>query len=211
MDLLLPICYAGPIPYYALQLKHQAIFENAEHFQKQTFRNRMIISGPNGNQNLIVPVKHKGQHLRINEVEIANNENWQNIHWRSLESCYRSSPYFEFYEDQLKPLYEKEYSLLWDFNMDMHLLILELLQIHQDTRFTDTYEKSPADKLDLRGVFSSKSGMALYNVTPYLQTFPTEGSLEHNSILDLLFNLGPESRAYLHQLKPANTLINEEV
>lgn len=211
MDLLLPICYGGPIPYYALQLHHNVIFENAEHFQKQTFRNRMIISGPHGNQNLIIPVRHKGQHVNITEVEIANNENWQNIHWRSLESCYRSSPYFEFYEDHFRPLYENKYGLLWELNMDMHKLILELLQIKQDITFTGIFEKSPANKLDLRNIFSGKSGEALYHVTPYLQTFPTKGSLAHNSILDLLFNLGPESRSYLSQLNPANTLINEKV
>ena len=119
MNIILQSVYAGNVNYYAAILKSEnVIVDINEHFLKQSYRNRCVIAGANGPLNLIVPVKRKTGRVKLKDVEIDYSENWQKIHWKSIESAYRTSPYFEFYEDRFKALYfSKEFKLLMNWNL----------------------------------------------------------------------------------------------
>jgi hypothetical protein len=191
-----PIFYAGNISYFQelAAVKLGVIFETKEFFPKQTYRNRLEILGPNGHQKLVIPTEKTGERRRMEDVRICYAENWQKIHWKSLEAAYRRSPYFEYYEHRLQPFYKrKDFVLLSVFNLEMQQLLLELLGLECQYEKTLQYEESY--DLDFRNHdFSSLK----LNTTTYLQVFsdrhPFHGNL---SILDALFNLGPEAKKLL--------------
>jgi len=125
-NILLPLVYAGNVFYYR-QLKNNASvqFEVYEHYIKQTYRSRCSIYGANGKLDLIIPVeKGKQGHRPMKEVKISYTERWQRIHWKSLESAYRTSPYFEYYEHEIFPFYEKRTEYLVDFNQELNEKLL---------------------------------------------------------------------------------------
>ncbi|MBK8584029.1 MAG: WbqC family protein [Bacteroidetes bacterium] len=109
MSLLFSTAYLPPASYILQAIKAGSItIEAHEHFVKQSYRSRCSIYGPNGKQDLIIPIVHeKLYEIPIKEVKIANDSRWQKIHWRSIEAAYKNSPYFEFYEDSFRPYYEK--------------------------------------------------------------------------------------------------------
>lgn len=192
---------------------NEAIIELFEHFIKQTYRNRCSIYGANGKLDLIVPVeKSKGSERKImKDCRISYSDPWQKLHWRSLESAYRRSPYFEYYEDGLAPFYEKKVEFLVDWNEMLQEKICELLQ--QDLRWkkTEKYEEENPDSMDLRGSFDpnkmQNAGIEIAAVAralprndfeSYVQVFGTRYGFIHDlSIVDLLFNTGPEASQYL--------------
>ncbi|NJW55298.1 WbqC family protein, partial [Salinimicrobium sp. CDJ15-91] len=103
----------------ALVKAKEVVFENEDNYQKQTYRNRMYIYGANGKLSLNVPIKHTGNksnHQKYRDVRIENDFPWQKQHWRSLETVYRTSPFFEFYEDDFRPVYDQKFEFLIDFN-----------------------------------------------------------------------------------------------
>ncbi len=197
MNAIFPIVYAGNINYFS-QLKNCSapLFDLHEHFIKQTYRNRCSIYGANGKLDLIIPVeKGKEGHRAMKDVKISYAQDWQKLHWRSLESAYRSSPYFEYYEHNFIAFYEEKTESLTDFNLKMHGLLCKLLDIETKTDLTTAYvlngiedKRALADPLvKLNSKFNS-----------YTQVFETRhGFIENLSVLDLLFNCGPESSAYL--------------
>ncbi|WP_209310152.1 WbqC family protein, partial [Salinimicrobium oceani] len=112
--------YFGPVSQYVALVKaKEVVFENEDNYQKQTYRNRMYIYGANGKLSLNVPIKHTGNksnHQKYRDVRIENDFPWQKQHWRSLETVYRTSPFFEFYEDDFRPVYDQKFEFLIDFN-----------------------------------------------------------------------------------------------
>lgn len=201
---LFPTAYFGNLHYYASLLKDTGhVLETHENWQKQTYRNRMVILGANGPLNLIVPIQHsKKARQLISAIRISNDEDWQTLHWRSLEAAYRSSPYFEYYEDQLEPMFKAEAAALLEFNLNCHRLVCELLKIDDPlAEHTSSYMADPEGLNDLRHAFSPKSKPTV-DFPPYIQVFADRHPFTPNlSILDLLFNEGPNSAAYLRGLE----------
>ena len=147
MSSIFSIAYLPPISYIASLISslgggQVVILEKHEHYIKQTYRNRALIYSPNGILPLIIPVEHNDLYkISIKEVRISYEINWQKIHWRTITSCYRNSPYFEFFEDQLKPFYENKIDTLFEFNLSLIEKIFRLLQINFQLKFTTLYEK----------------------------------------------------------------------
>src|SRR5690606_36442920 len=154
------------------QLKqHQAghiELEQFEHFPKQTYRNRMSIYSPNGKLDLSIPVKKgSNQHTPMRDVRISYEANWQRLHWRSLQTCYRNSSFFEFYEDDFALFFERKTEFLMDHNIALLELCLKVLKVQSSYRLTEEYHAQPAEFDDLRSSFSPKGSEALLPQKPY--------------------------------------------
>ena len=194
---LLSTAYLAPIKYYAILLQHpDCSIELHEHFVKQSIRNRCDIYGANGKLQLTIPKQRKGSDKTIiKEIQISYRESWQKEHWNAIVSSYNSSPYFEYYQDELQPFFEQEEMLLIDFNNKLQVVILKLLQEEKDVKTTIEYLHK-GDFSDLRN-----HKWNLGKQEKYDQVFMEKhGFIANLSILDLLFNLGPESADYLHNL-----------
>ena len=186
--------YAGNLDFYSCLLKADQIsIDVHENYVKQSYRNRCEIYGANGKLALIIPITRSSSNP-MKEVKIDYDQNWQKIHWKSLESSYRSSPYFEFYEDKFIHLYEqKNIHYLVDFNMELLNIFLKLLDLDIELSYTDSYEKEIKNKLDLRSLIHPKMGTSqYYNENKYIQVFEEKmGFIPNLSIYDLVFNEGP--------------------
>jgi hypothetical protein len=172
-------------------------FEVEDNFQKQTNRNRTYIYSPNGLQLLNVPVKHtKQKHQRIKEVKIENDFDWQKQHFKSLEAAYRTSPFFEYFEDECRPLFEKPQTFLMDLNMETMAVVSKCLKLEFDYDETAEYFHQVDDKSDFRNLVNGKKDTSVFE--SYTQVFGDKhGYLNNLSILDLLFNEGRYALDYL--------------
>ncbi len=191
-------CYLPPIEFfYYLVQENNAIIDVNENFVKQTFRNRCSILSPNGKLDLIIPLLKKGKQTKIKAIKIAYYENWQKTHWKSIEAAYRSSPYFEYYEDDFKPLFLNEKpTYLIDFNLKLITKIIELIGIPVELVISEKYIDKEETKADYR--FISPKNKSNLTFEEYIQVFSSNtGFYENLSILDLLFNEGPNSKNYL--------------
>jgi hypothetical protein len=199
---LFPLFYLGTIEYYAELIKHKSIvFEQFENFPKQTYRSRCEIAGPNGRQKLMLPVlKIRSTQLAKN-AKISNTDDWQKIHWKSLEAAYRASPYFEYYENEFHPFYHEKYVSVFEFNLALHQVIIRLLQVENSYTLSTAY--TAAEDTDYRDCFSCKkeSPNTKLKDNSYIQVFTDRLPFLHNlSILDLLFNEGPNAVGYLKRI-----------
>ena len=194
---LLSTAYLAPISYYAILLQDpNCRIELHEHFIKQSIRNRCDIYGANGKLRLSIPKQRKGSSKTIIEnLKISYRNNWQKQHWNAIESAYNSSPFFEYYKDDLKPFFEEKEEYLVNFNSKLQNAILSMLQQENIIKNTTEYLHK-GDFFDLRN-YTWK----LKNQEKYDQVFmENQGFIPNLSILDLLFNLGPESIDYLQNL-----------
>jgi hypothetical protein len=208
--LIMPSCYFGSIAYYAVLAKHPVVIDLNENYRKQTYRTRCDIYGANGRLSLSVPVvRPHMQKTPVKEIALRYDEEWRNIHWRSLTSAYRRSPYFEYYEDLIAPIFEAKYSSLRELNEAAHLFVCDALQMRFDITSADEYVEQGTD---FRGEFKpSKNSVNLKAIQRYFQVFEEkEGFLPNLSILDLIFNQGPESVAYLQTLSLDTIFINNK-
>ncbi len=195
--ILHPTYFPPVIQYVVMAKTGTVILEREDHYQKQTYRNRCYIYGANGKQLLTVPVIHvKGLgHQKSKDIQIDNSFNWQKNHLRSIQTAYRSSPFFEYYEDELMPVFEKKYKFLLDLNLETEQFISELLFLELSRDFTTEYEENHAD--DFRYLVNAKSKKE-FLLRPYQQVFTDKhGFLSNLSILDLLFNEGTNALTYL--------------
>ena len=200
---LLPSSYLAPIGYYAFLLqKPNCEIEQYEHFVKQSIRNRCTIYGANGKLTLSVPKQRKSSSKTImKELQISYDSPWQELHWKSITSAYRSSAYFEFYEDFFVPFYTKKEKYLFDFNLKLQKIVFKCLQVEDTSTLSNSYHKE-SDKIDLR-----KSVFKISKPIQYRQVFESNFNFIANlSIIDLLFNLGPESADYLLNLDVNNVI-----
>lgn len=199
--ILLPIFYLPPISWFSVFLnnENEISLEQFENFPKQTYRNRAAVYGANGKLPLIIPIKHTGKR-EIKDIEISFAEDWQKLHWKSIKTAYQSTPYFEFYEDRLKGIYEEKVLSLKDFNLKVLRIILDILKIGKEYELTNEYLKNP-DVQDYREKFSAKSESE-YEMKEYYQSFSDKnGFIKDLSILDLICNIGPESLTYIRNIK----------
>jgi hypothetical protein len=208
--IILPSAYAAPVPYYAHLYAHpESQIEHCEHYIKQTIRNRCWIAGPNGAEMLTIPVEksEKGKML-MRDVKISDHGHWRHQHWNALQSYYERSPFFDYYADSLRPFYEHEITFLTDFNEGLQRTILELLDLNAAFTTTTQYEGREAYDIDLRNFpnLQNAASAAVWNAKPYYQVFAHKhGFIPHLSILDLLFNMGPETRLVLKDFELQTT------
>jgi hypothetical protein len=197
---LLPMFYLPPVQYFSILNKHRndTLIEKHEHFPKQTYRNRAHIYSPDGLLALVVPVvKGSKVHTPVKDVKISYEFNWQRLHWMSLQSCYRRSAYFEFYEDELARFYEERFNYLFDYNEQLLDTILKFSKLKVDLQYTTEYKRSYDVIADHRNTIHPKKDHA-FEQKPYYQVFEErKGFLPDLSIIDLLFNQGPQTLNYL--------------
>lgn len=174
-------------------------FEMEDNFQKQTNRNRMYIYSPNGIQLLNVPIKHnKERHQRMKEVKIENDFDWQKQHFKSLEAAYRTSPFFEYFEDDISPIFQKKHTFLIDLNLETMAIVSKCLRLEFDYDKTTEYFHEVNNKTDFRNLINGKKDRALFQ--SYTQVFGEKhGWINNLSILDLLFNEGKYALEYLNK------------
>ena len=199
MDILLHPTYFPSLSHFVAISKADSVtFEVEDNYQKQTYRNRTYIYGANGKLLLNIPVKHSHKNRqKYKDVKIANDENWQDLHWKSLESAYRTSPYFEYYEDEFKPLFEKNHKFVLDYNFECLELVLECLQLDLNYFKTAEYSKNASPLTDYRNLVNARKEPS-FLFDKYTQVFGVKyGFISNLSILDLLFNEGTNALSYL--------------
>lgn len=198
----LSTAYLAPIQYYCKLLDYQAVcIEKEENYLKQTYRNRCVIAAANGPLALSVPIE-KPETLKCltKDIRISDHGNWRHLHWNALISAYGTSPYFEYYQDDFQPFYERKYDFLFDFNEQLRELVCELLDLQPNISYTEVY--TPDIAYDFREVISPKAKAEDTDFKPmsYYQVFEEKfGFLPNLSIADLLFNMGPEGLLILQQ------------
>ena len=197
---MMPVFYMPPLSWFAEFLKRdtEVVLEQYESFPKQTYRNRANIYGANGKLSLIIPIQHSEDKLYKN-TQVSNAVKWQAQHWKSIESAYKGSPYFDYYEYKLKALFTKEVGSLLEFNLRFLDVVLSILKTDKTYQLSEDYMVD-FDGIDLRNGFSTKESNQLI-IAEYYQTFSEKhGFIPDLSILDLICNNGPESATYLKSL-----------
>ncbi|GGZ78537.1 WbqC family protein [Algibacter mikhailovii] len=193
-----PTYFPSIAHYVAMANTDEVCFETDDNFLKQTYRNRCYIYGANGKMGLNIPVIHSQKNRqKYKDVKIFNDDNWQSNHWKSLLSAYRTSPFFEYYEDDLKPLFHEKADYILDFNFKCLEVINACLQLEVKASKTRQYNKDIVDKTDFRFLVHAKKEVN-QAFEKYTQVFSNKhGYISNLSILDLLFNEGPNSLNYL--------------
>ena len=200
MNILLHPTYFPSISHFAAMAQSENItFEIEDNFQKQTNRNRAYIYSPNGIQLLNIPVKHsKESHQKTKDIRIETEFDWQKQHFKSLEAAYRSSPFFEFFEDDLRPFFEKKQEFLLDLNFEALEVVSKCLRMKMTYTTTTEYfhEVDTTVITDYRTLVNGKKDLSIFE--NYTQVFDDKhGFINNLSMLDLLFNEGKYAMDYL--------------
>ncbi|NQZ44918.1 MAG: WbqC family protein [Flavobacteriaceae bacterium] len=201
--LLHPVYFPNLVTAKALTMA-DVVWENEDNFQKQTYRNRCYICTDQGKHMLNVPIQHVGGsdgRQKYKEVRIDHSERWQLRHWRTLQTAYRTSAFFEFYEDDLAPIFERRFEFLIDLNFATLEFITSSLGLEMPTSKTQQYDPRPTGVTDLRHLAIAK-GEKSWATEPYFQVFgDRHGFIGNLSVLDLLFNEGSNALTYLENQK----------
>ncbi len=198
--------YFPNIASFVAMIKNEDVhFEVCDNYQKQTYRNRSNIYGAQGKLGLTVPVNYTQKNRQLyRDVKISYDTNWQAIHWKSLESAYKMSPFFEFYQDDLKPLFFKKEPFVMAFNLQCFQVVCECLELNISIKKTNYFEKDLKNFRDYRSLINIKKESP-QTFQKYTQVFTQKhGFISNLSILDLLFNEGPNAVLYLE----TQTLVN---
>ncbi|MEZ4774850.1 MAG: WbqC family protein [Bacteroidia bacterium] len=195
-----PICYFPPVSWFAAAIREKNLtVEVWQHFRKQQYTNRAFIRVANRTLPLTIPVERRGDKVPIREKKISQAEPWAGNHWRTLVNAYRNAPYFEFYESRLEKFFQQEFIYLTDLLTASLDLSQEILGIELNISYTEAYFPEAHYGRDFRQSFdpSLQTLPEWFLVVPYTQVF--DGFVPGLSILDMAFNLGPESRLFLRQ------------
>lgn len=190
--------YLAPVEYYArLYSCEKAYIEQHDHYIKQTYRNRCVIAATDGPLTLSIPTeKPSSPKCAMKDIRISDHGNWRHLHVNALESAYRNSPFYEYYEDDFKPFYEQKHEFLFDFNEALQSLVCQLIDMHPHTERTSEYKLDfESNEVDFReSIHPKKESAEGFKANSYYQVFEARhGFLPNLSIVDLLFNMGPES------------------
>lgn len=214
VDLVLPTAYFPPTSYMAAIVAHahgvsrgqggRVLIEQWESYHKQTLRNRCRIDSPTGALTLTIPIQHNGVRL-VRDLRLSEHGHWRHQHWQALLSAYAASPFFDYYQDDFRPIYEGRQRFLIDFNEEILLTCLRLIDIDVTPQRTDRWMAAPGTPDQPHGIGVDEEGWHPQFI-PYYQVFCTKARafLPDLSIADLLFNMGPESLLVL--LRMANLL-----
>lgn len=198
--------YFPPISYFMALLHYDNIYiESFENYQKQSYRNRMYIVGPNGKQSLNVPIiKTKGNHTTIKDIALATETNWKQQHWNSIKTAYNSSAFMMYYEAELMAVFFKEHKTLWNLNMELLEVMLDFFQFDTTIIETTDFAKTQVDCIDYRDIIHPKKpsiSTDKLNEYAYYQVFKDKhGFINDLSCLDLLFNLGPDAGGFIRRI-----------
>ena len=198
----LSTAYLAPVQYFCKLISYESVMmETCENYPKQTYRNRCMIATANGLQPLTIPVESpKTDKCLTKDIRISDHGNWQHIHWHALVSAYGMSPFFEYYEDDFSAFYQQKYHFLFDFNEQIRLTVCELLDIQPNINYTIEY--IPDVPNDFRETIRPRHPGVdnTFIPQPYYQVFREKlGFLPNLSIVDLLFNMGPEAAIVLQR------------
>ena len=194
--------------YQKLHRAEHVWMEQWESFQKQTYRNRCLIATTQGILALTIPVDRPSTVNYIKDIRVSDHGNWRHLHWNALQSAYGESPFFDYYQDDIRPFFEQRWDFLLDFNEAIRAKMCELIDIQPKVSLTDSWSDISHSSLhtlhssiiDLREAIRPKHPGADpdFEAKPYYQVYRQKhGFLPNLSILDLLFNMGPESIFYL--------------
>ena len=201
MTILHPAYFPNIAFFHVFTEAMDVVFELRDNYQKQTYRNRSHICTDRGKHILSIPIIHtKGENGRqsYRKVRIDNSYPWQRQHWRTLQTAYRTSPFFEFYEDEIKPIYETQFDYLMEFNLATIEIICDCLQLDMVKEFTEVYQFDYTN--DYRFLVNAKKDLSV-KFPEYVQVFgDRHGFVSNLSILDALFNLGPNTLGYLKDI-----------
>lgn len=205
--IFLSTAYLAPIQYYSKFLLSDTIYiEQFENYSKQSYRNRCDILAANGRLSLSIPVEKGSSHKKLTrDVRIDHSKAWQHQHWRSIVSAYSSSPFFEFFADDLRPFYKQATKFLLDFNLKIQQVVLEALDLQPVIELTsDFVEPGIAAETDFRFSIHPKAREqkpdARFSPLEYTQVFSEKhGFVPNLSIIDLLFNEGANAEVVLRQ------------
>ena len=205
MNVLLVTSYWPNLHYFFYVLNASIInIEQFDNYNKQSYRNRTQILSANGILNLSIPIKKNKSEKTVNSIEISYKEDWQKNHWRAITSAYKNSPYFDYFEDDLKVFYSNKYNLLIDYNLDQLKFIIKVLKQKKSIQLTKQYESNPESVIDLRTIIHPKHNYLSDKLVAnklnqsYYQTFENKILFAPKlSILDLLFNKGLKAIDYL--------------
>ncbi len=191
-NILVSTAYLPSVFYLKQILLHDTLLiEKQENYIKQTYRNRCDIVTAIGTMPLSIPLIKQSNKELIFEKKISYAENWQQQHWRTLVSAYKSSPYFEFFEHEFKSFYETQYEFLFDYNLQLLETILKILRVKKTIQFTETYELNPSNVIDYRALSELNQANIKIETKPYYQVFADKNGFKENvSCIDALFNIG---------------------
>ena len=197
-DLILSTAYFPPAEYFNLiKSAGSVLIEQEENYIKQTYRNRCRILTSNGILTLSVPVMKGGKiKARVKDITVDYSKRWQQVHIRAMVSAYSRSPYFQFYFEPLEKILLTNHKYLLDLNDQLLKKCLEILNINKFTTHTSSYETGSGTDTDFRYSISP-GNISGYTARPYIQVFQSSEFVAGLSILDLIFNMGPESSGYL--------------
>lgn len=201
--ILLSTAYLPPVEYMALLLKYgNAIIEKEETYPKQTYRNRCSILTANGILNLSIPVsKPNGNNTKTKDISIINSSTWYTNHWRAMSSAYSGSPFFLYYKDYLQKFFIGKYDNLLEYNTELMKVLISLVGIDCEITYSNSFVKPNSITNDARYSVTPKKKTYINSYNKYIQVFSNKFDFIPNlSIIDLLFNLGPEAKDYLNNM-----------
>jgi hypothetical protein len=197
-NVLISTAYLPPAEYFSVIHSAVDVFiEASENYLKQSYRNRCYILSPKGPLVLSVPVYEGSRHkIPIREARIDYSKRWQQVHLRGITSCYRCTPYFEFFYEPIERIILQKHEFLWDLNMQLFKQILKFLKIKKAIQLTSAFENPVGNAYDFR--YKIEPGKNLFIHDPYIQVFGSiTGFTPNLSIIDLIFNLGPDTVDYV--------------
>lgn len=193
--------YLPPVDYFKVISRSEKVtIESCENYQKQSYRSRCHIYGANGLLPLIIPVvRDKDHSVGISQIKIDYSKKWQKEHWRAIVSAYKSSPFFDYYQDDIIPFYQNKEDSLFDFNLNLLKTLCDLIGLECKFDLTNDYCPDYM-KSDYRGLIHPKR-QSLSDINEngqYHQVFAHKhGFIPNLSIIDLLFNEGPNTISFL--------------
>lgn len=200
MDSILihPTYFPNIATFVAIAKADKTVFEVCDNYQKQTYRNRMFIYDANGKLPLTIPVVYSQKNRQLyKDIVIADDENWKESHWKSIQSAYSSSPFFEFYEHDFQSLFTEKFQNLMEFNLKCLEVIYDCLELPFQFETSKMFEKHPVNIDDYRTLADNRKEIE-QDFKPYVQVFDDKhGFIPNLSILDLICNEGPNAMLYL--------------
>lgn len=203
-DIILGSAYLAPVPYFAaLYSCRKAYIERYDHYMKQTYRNRCVIASADGPLALTIPVEKSSEgKCAMKDIRVSEHGNWRHVHRNAFVAAYKQSPFFDYYADEFNAFFDRKYEFLYDFNMELTQWLCEQIDIQPELVPTTEYMDTCEGILDLReAIHPKKSAVdmaSFYRPVPYYQVFDSRHGFQPDlSIVDLLFNMGPESLVVL--------------